>query len=431
MDNKEKTTATVSRIVPDGTIIELVYISGEEKTLLAITAGGVIQYVQKIELASGEILVPLRASHNLIKHRVVLLPSVATEYGSRALLLEEIANYIRRYVTLSETFTEIAAHYALLSWVYDVFNEVPYLRWKGDFGSGKTRALAIIGSICYKPIFASGASTVSPIFHTLDLFKGALVFDEADFRFSDEKAEVTKIFNNGSVRGFPVLRASMNDKKDFDPRAFEVFGPKLIGMREVFSDFALESRFLTEEMTGAPASTVPISLPDRQREEALALRNKLLMFRMRERGSIKIDATLAGETLSARSNQILLPLLSVTGSDDVRARMRALAEEQAEDLVRSRSTSVEALILETIIELVAKREGAELLALADIRRAALRLYGHEFDRPLTSRFLGSVIRNKLRMRSYKSGVYMVRVPDNGEMRRLAKRFGVDSKSTAQ
>ena len=98
----------------------------------------------------------------------------------------------------------------MLTWVYDVFAEVPYLRFKGDFGSGKTRALQVIGAITYKPVFASGASTVSPIFHALDLFRGTLVFDEADFRFSDEKAEVTKIFNAGTTRGFPVLRSAVN-----------------------------------------------------------------------------------------------------------------------------------------------------------------------------------------------------------------------------
>ena len=36
-------------------------------------------------------------------------------------------------------------------------------------------------------------SQFRPIFHTLDAFKGTLIFDEADFRFSDEKAEIVKI----------------------------------------------------------------------------------------------------------------------------------------------------------------------------------------------------------------------------------------------
>ena len=89
----------------------------------------------------------------------------------------------------------MAAHYVLFSWVYDAFNEVPYIRFQGDYGTGKTRALLVVGSVCYKPFFASGASTVSPIFHILDAFRGTLILDEADFRFSDEKAEIVKVLN--------------------------------------------------------------------------------------------------------------------------------------------------------------------------------------------------------------------------------------------
>jgi hypothetical protein len=36
--------------------------------------------------------------------------------------------------------------------------------------------------------------------HTLDAFRGTLIFDEADFRFSDERSEIVKILNNGNVR---------------------------------------------------------------------------------------------------------------------------------------------------------------------------------------------------------------------------------------
>jgi hypothetical protein len=57
-------------------------------------------------------------------------------------------------------FEQIASYYVLFSWVYDAFNELPYLRVRGNAGSGKTRLLLMVGSLCYKPIFASGASTV-------------------------------------------------------------------------------------------------------------------------------------------------------------------------------------------------------------------------------------------------------------------------------
>ncbi|TDP60645.1 hypothetical protein DES47_11567 [Roseateles toxinivorans] len=366
----------------------------------------------------------MRADHGLIRHRVVLLPSAADEYSDIADLAVTVRSYIRRYVTLTETFTDIAVYYVLLTWVYDRFNELPYLRFKGDFGSGKTRALTVVGSITYKPIFASGASTVSPIFHTLDLFRGTLIFDEADFRFSDERAELTKIFNNGTVRGFPVLRTNMSDKREFDPRAFDVFGPKLVGMREIFQDYALESRFITEEMRGTVDENVPINLPESQKDEALVLRNKLLMYRFREHANIVVNPALADKGLSSRANQILVPLLSIIPDPDMHERIKSLVHAQSEELIRDRSTQLEALVLQVIIQLGEKDNEATYVPLAVVRQAVLLQHGSEFDRPLTARFLGSLIRNRLRLRSYRSSVYMVEVPKGEILAGLERRYGL-------
>src|SRR5207253_8536702 len=138
-----------------------------------------------------------------------------------------------------------AGHFILLAWAYDAFHGLPYLRRRGVFRSATPRALVVIGARCYKACFASGASTASPIFHTLDAFRGTLIFDEADFRFSDEKAEIVKILNNGNVRGLPVLRTVMNRQREFNPQAFQVFGPKIVATRGSYQDRGLESRFLT------------------------------------------------------------------------------------------------------------------------------------------------------------------------------------------
>jgi len=109
--------------------------------------------------------VPYTATNNLLTSGCVLLPSDIGDFGDKGDLLGAIQTYFRKYVDLSPAFEDIAAHYVLLTWVYDAFQELGYLRFRGDYGSGKTRALLTVGSLCYKPFFASGASTVSPIFH--------------------------------------------------------------------------------------------------------------------------------------------------------------------------------------------------------------------------------------------------------------------------
>ncbi len=196
-------------------------------------------------------------------------------------LLAEIQAFIHSYVDVSPLFEKIASYYVLFSWVYDSFNELPYLRLRGDPGSGKTRFLLTVGSLCYKPIFASGASTVSPLFRIIDAFRGTLIVDEGDFRLSDERAEIVKILNNGNARGFPVLRSEVTPKREFNPTAYTVFGPKLVATRGLFQDRALESRCITEAIGQQRLrEDMPINLPFLYKQEALELRNKLLLFRI-------------------------------------------------------------------------------------------------------------------------------------------------------
>jgi hypothetical protein len=310
---------TVSRVADD-VIVELVYDVSKGKTALAVVQAGTISVVESFKTPAGQVLVPYSATNNLIRNECVVLASRPFTSGGKRELLKDIVTYLNRYVDLSPGFVQIAAHYVLLSWVYDAFNELPYLRFRGDFGTGKTRALIAMGSVSYKGFFASGASTVSPIFHTLDSFGGTLVLDEADLRFSDKSADIVKILNNGTVKGLPVLRSVQNRLKEFNPAAFRVFGPKIVSMRGSFRDRALESRFLTEEMGGrAMRGDIPIQLPNSLKDEALALRNRLLHFRLTDLFTIASDPERAIVGIEPRLNQTALSLLSLM-DDEWRSR---------------------------------------------------------------------------------------------------------------
>jgi hypothetical protein len=295
MDNAEEKNThgnrtivpAVSWSLPDGTLVELLYRPEERRTLFALCSAGRWTLQSHIDLYDNARLVPFSPHNNLIKNEVVLLPSEPLIYGGEEKLIGDIRTYVHRYVDLSPSFEKLATYYVLLSWLYDAFNELPYLRLRGDYGT-----LLVIGSICYKPFLASGASTVSPIFHTLDAFRGTLIFDEADFRFFDERAEIVKILNNGNVRGLPVLRTMMNRQREFNPQAFQVFGPKIVATRGSYEDRGLESRFITEEMGSRRLRPdIPINLPDTFRDEARELRNKLLLYRFHRRFEAQVDAT--------------------------------------------------------------------------------------------------------------------------------------------
>ena len=426
-DQKKKLVPVVSRVSGD-TLIELVYDPVKRSTALAISRfGGLWNIEQEVRIGTGETLVPYSAQNNLIANECVLLPSHPVEYGLKEELLADIQAFLHRYVDLSPLFERIATHYVLLTWVHDAFNELPYLRLRGDYGTGKTRGLITIGSLCYKPFFASGASTTSPIFHTLNAFGGTLVLDEADMPFSDAKAELVKILNNGTVKGMPVLRSVINRHKEFNPYAFKVFGPKIIATREVFQDRALESRFLTEETGMRPMrSDISIHLPNSLKDEARELRNRLLHFRFCEFFRIKTDPSALMEGVEPRLNQTALSLLSLVDDPSLRREIQDALMGQNEDARSERRESVEGHVAAATLSVFAQSDGAsasvkDITHVFNIEHAAE--YGHTF----TNKSIGYILRSQLGLQTQKSGgVYVIPVSARAKLEAVAQRYGLAS-----
>lgn len=417
---------TISRELPDRTLVELLYDPASEVTSLAVCSpGGEATVSASLDLDSGERLVPYAATNTLIASGVVLLPSGIGALVDKPTLLAEIRLFLHRYVDLPDAFETIAAYYVLLSWVYDAFNDLPYLRFRGDFGTGKTRALLTIGSLCYKPFFASGASTVSPLFHIQDAFQGTLILDEADFRFSDATAQLTKLLNNGSTRGMPVLRTMTNRNRELHPQAFQVFGPKIVAMREQFSDLALESRFFTCETSGRPLRPdVPIYLPQTFADEARELRNSLLAWRFRSRFSVGPDPSRMAAGLAPRYRQSSLALLSLVDDPATRDLIgRELAGYEAR-VLDERADSLEAAMLMAIEETFGMAQTPHA-AIRDIAERFNAAAAGELGRAMTPKWVGSFIRRRLRLATLKTGgVYAVPATERAKVAALAERYGL-------
>jgi hypothetical protein len=422
---KQRSIPTVSATFDDGSILEMVHRLNEKRSAFIVWQGSQWRMESSVNRDARTRLVPYSPNNNLIRNDVVLFPSEPEEYGSEEQLLREIHTFIHRYVDLSPLFEQTATYYVLLSWVYDGFNELPYLRVRGDPGSGKTRFLLIVGSLCYKPIFASGASTVSPLFRMLDAFRGTLIIDESDFRQSDERAEVVKIFNNGNAKGFPVLRSEVTPKGEYNPHAYWVYGPKIIATRASFTDRALESRCLTEEMgQHGLRDDVPINLPDSYKDEALHLRNKLLLFRFRNLSRRLPTEALVDRTIEPRLNQIFVPLLSIIEDPGAREDLRELARRYNNEMIAERGMDTEAQVLEIIRDMASSY--GNKLTIRDITSRFVERHFADYDRKVTTKWIGNIVRRKLHLVTHKShGVFIIPISELPKLDRLYERYGVN------
>ena len=413
----------------DGTMVELLYDATTRATQFAVRRpDGSVSVERAFDAPGGDQLLPYSATNNLITTGCVLLPAEVGEFRDKGDLVAEVRAFLHRYVDLSPLFEEIAPYYVLLSWVYDAFQELPMVRFRGDYGTGKTRALLAVGSLCYKPFFASGASTVSPIFHILDAFRGTLVLDEADFRFSDATAELTKVLNNGTVDGLPVLRTMANRHRELNPQAFRVFGPKLVAMRKSFNDEALESRFLTEETGGRPLrADIPIHLPKGLATEALQLRNKLLAWRFAARHLVGPDPSRLIEGVEPRMNQTALALLSLVDDAAARDRIRAALVGEYAALRAERGDGLDAVMLGVLVELFDTAAGLGV-PVNDVAQGFNAVAGADLGHPMSNKWVGGFLRNRLRLRTMKTGgVYVVPREERARVAALAARAGIEAK----
>lgn len=424
-DSSFKSESTSFVILKDGSA-EMIYDPVKNTTKFVVYKNEKIHYEQSV-CGEGIKYIPYSPDNNLIKNKVLLFPSEAKEYNSEAELLKDIQKFIYKYVDFSPFFHKLTPYYVLFSWVYDCFNEVPYLRFIGDTGSGKSRAVETIGSICYKPIFATGGATVSPIFRILDLFKGTLLLDEADYRFSDEKSEIIKILNCGNTPTFPVLRNKNKNQKEYEPVCFQVFGPKILDTRGYFKDVALENRCLTEEMGQQKLrDDIPINLPNEFHQEALEIRNKLLMFRLKNYGKKKIKTELIDKSIEPRLNQIVVPLASIISDQEVLKGLKISIREYNAQLISDRGMGPAGEILE-IIQNIKSTKNAQIILLKDISSYYIEKYSEKTDsgKQINPKWVGWILRKDLKLKTRRTqDGFIIRESEKEKLENLFRKFGI-------
>jgi len=312
-----------------------------------------IEYKDKIEI-NGKKIKPI--NDDLVEDGVIKLAEGPQEYESTNKLLDQINDFIKEWVDISEEFREIATWYVLLSWVYDRFSTIPYLRFHGDFGTGKTRALKTIGGICYKSVDTSGGTTSAAIERIVDRWSPTVLMNEADFYNSDTTSDMVKLLNEGFEKGGQTIKAHKEDQEKLVTT--KAYSPKLLATREKWKDQALESRALTEHMQETDRDDILPVLIDEFRDKQQELRNKLLMFRFEnyhkfDENKIKeIWTELQNMDLDRRLIQSTINFSVLFYEDkEVFERYKQFLRDRQKALREDRANSFEGGIVQAIYEL--------------------------------------------------------------------------------
>jgi len=302
----------------------------------------------------GYVTLPQPLDKDEIKERMITLPDGIEDFGTVKDLINEIEQFLHKYEDVTPFFLKFSSWYILTSWIYDRLNTISYLRYLGPPGTGKTRCQNATGKLCYKPMVVSGCITPAPIYRLIQRWKGTLILDETDWVDSSEKGEIIKILNCGYQRGMPVVRCDVNNADEI--RVYGVYGPKVLSSRQRYSDVALESRCMTEQMKVTQRAEIPIELGSKFEEEQRQLRRKLLMFRLKYYHKISADDVTTidlGEELEPRVKQSCLSFAVLFKQfPEVMADFKRFLWEHQLDLVAERSATDEGCVVRSIFELM-------------------------------------------------------------------------------
>ena len=282
---------------------------------------------------------------------VILLPTGAIDYIDDNTLDKDILSFSNKWLDVPEETMRFGLMNVKVSYVFDKFHTLNYLRVLGDTGTGKTRYLDVWGYIHYKPIFTNGNTTAAPLFRIIDKWRGTLVMDEADLKNSDESEQVIKVLNNGFEKNKFIMRCDQTDAKKI--AFFDPFCPKILSTRRSFQDKATESRCITHVSSVTNRKDIPLNLNKEFFEKALELRNKLMMWGFRNYFKIKDNVEFDLGDVEPRVKQIVSSYISLFSSDTKQMeKFKKYIQNYQEELTIERQSSFDGAIVGAIKEIL-------------------------------------------------------------------------------
>ncbi len=413
---------TPSFFDPDKKILaEQIYKDGKFLFAVANYNENKVEERNEIQLES-RIYRPVEAEL-LMKNNVVIFPTGCTDYGTLENLVKDVRAFIYKYWDAKNPSDyDLSTYYILHSYLYDKFNEVPYLQNLGYFGSGKTRNLFTVGGLCYRATFISGALTESPLFHVIEIFRGTINIDEGDWASSDMWSSIIKILNHGYCKGMSVVKMRKGKDGILFPTPYNTYSPKILATRRSFGDKALDSRCikLYAKDSDSIREDIPLNLTEEFYVERQNLINKLLVWRMKNYLTAKLDRSLQYEIKCSmpRLKQIMIPIISSVNNPVAREKLIDYLTQREKNLITERKNTIEYSVFEAILDFAKKGKYPTVGEIAEKVKTLSHL-------DLTPQRCGRIIKNALGFVTETDTDGYKRLSWKKEqLVRLGKRFGL-------
>ncbi len=326
-----ETIETSFKILSDGRIVEQI----TDGFVVYTPETGEHEFAESAVDSDGTIYTPID-DELFTKKGGIQLADRLTEYGTESELINDVENYLSSFLDLKPLFLRLTALYILFTYIFDSDSilELSYLNATGDAGSGKSRFGL---TVC----FAShrGLSLITPsaasLYRIVDKFKPTLFLDEFNSDVnSDDAAAIIQILNAGFQQTAQIPRQVQAADGKYKTEMFDAFCPKIIGSLKQSASNAFNSRCIEIQMERTIRNDIPLRLSQRHLTDALNIRNKLTLWRMRniqtdfDRKLNQAERELRESGIMPRSIQINIPLFALINDDDFKRKFIALLKER-------------------------------------------------------------------------------------------------------
>jgi putative DNA primase/helicase len=295
-------------------------------------------------------------------------------------LMTDMIAAIRKYVVLSEHQAMAVSLWAIHTHAVEAAEHTPRLQIKSPtLRCGKSTLLRTISLLVFRPVNTENITTAA-LFRVIGKHKPTLLIDEADsFLKRDngkDNEDMRGILNAGHARGGQVIRTV---GEDFEPRAFEVFGPVAYAWlvkRNMHVAQTLEDRSITIELRRRLPSEEISHLRVKKAEDLRLLRRRASRWVEDHATELAASDPVMPEELNDRAMDNWRPLIAI--ADAMSANLGRLAREAAVKIAKeSIGTGEEDMSLTALADVAAIFEArdenqlasqviiSDLIALAD------------------------------------------------------------------
>lgn len=343
-----------------------------------------------------------------------ILPTGKGEARTPQQLFEEARALLQKVAVVPPRVLDVLALYTVASWHYDSNADLNYIALVGDFGSGKSKLLNAMGSICFNTLISSGSDKEATIARTIDPLRGTLGLDEFQGRLDDKNSDIHKLFTTGTARRGGSKKLCEPNKKTgkHEIKLLRVFCPKIVSGRHFPFESAILSRVFRVEMPklNLEEARKLTELDDPKWAKAAEKhRNNCLLYRQRRRAGVEqakapnLDHLPLIQKLGwePRDLQVSRWLLQEAPTQAVLAGVVEAITEQKLVVNEMRAEEPEAAILYAALAKFGEKPDGRNIKMGEIA-SALFDQGH---RGLTPRFISDALRAAGIKKRYSSSAW--------------------------